>query len=266
MRLFECLGTILSYLLNIAQFSPFQDRAITQAPILGPQRLLIASTRKGPVFRPPGRKRHGKDSTFECDYSAMTGWDKCSTELDRGCWLVSDKGEKFDITTDYEHFTPKGILRTYTLNIYDNDTLNVDGMVFPEGKLFDNIYPGPWLQACWGDTVQVTVNNHMKHNGTSIHWHGIRQLKTMHMDGVNGITQCPIAPGKSFTYRWKALQYGSAWYHSHYSMQYADGLVGPLVCDIFSYNLSKLANWFFQCRRSMGLLHIHMMKLPKHHY
>lgn len=51
----------------------------------------------------------------------------------------------------------------------------------------------------------------------------------MHMDGVNGLTQCPIAPGDSFTYTWKAMQYGSAWYHSHYSVQYADGALGPMV-------------------------------------
>ena len=51
----------------------------------------------------------------------------------------------------------------------------------------------------------------------------------MHMDGVNGITQCPIAPGDTFEYTWKVTQYGSSWYHSHYSVQYADGAVGPIV-------------------------------------
>lgn len=51
----------------------------------------------------------------------------------------------------------------------------------------------------------------------------------MHMDGVNGVTQCPIAPGDSFNYTFRAMQYGSAWYHSHYSVQYADGALGPLV-------------------------------------
>ena len=51
----------------------------------------------------------------------------------------------------------------------------------------------------------------------------------MQHDGVNGITQCPIAPGVTSTYKWRVMQYGSAWYHSHYSDQYADGLLGPLV-------------------------------------
>lgn len=51
----------------------------------------------------------------------------------------------------------------------------------------------------------------------------------MHMDGVNGITQCPIAPNDYFVYKFNATQYGSSWYHSHYSVQYADGAVGPLT-------------------------------------
>jgi FtsP/CotA-like multicopper oxidase with cupredoxin domain len=48
------------------------------------------------------------------------------------------------------------------------------------------------------------------------------------MDGTNGITECPIAPGQSKTYTFKATQYGTSWYHSHYSVQYADGLVGTI--------------------------------------
>lgn len=68
--------------------------------------------------------------------------------------------------------------------------------------------------------------------GTSIHWHGIRQLRTTYMDGVNGVTQCPIAPDDQFNYVWKTWQYGSSWYHSHYSVQYADGMQGPIVSNI----------------------------------
>ena len=49
------------------------------------------------------------------------------------------------------------------------------------------------------------------------------------MDGVNGITQCPIAPGDFFVYNFTLHQYGSSWYHSHYSVQYADGAAGPMT-------------------------------------
>jgi FtsP/CotA-like multicopper oxidase with cupredoxin domain len=44
-----------------------------------------------------------------------------------------------------------------------------------------------------------------------------------------GFTQCPIAPGKTFTYRSKAELYGTSWWHSHFSAQYADGVFGPLI-------------------------------------
>lgn len=49
------------------------------------------------------------------------------------------------------------------------------------------------------------------------------------MDGVNGVTQCPIAPGDYFVYNFTLTQYGSTWYHSHYSVQYADGSAGPIT-------------------------------------
>jgi FtsP/CotA-like multicopper oxidase with cupredoxin domain len=49
------------------------------------------------------------------------------------------------------------------------------------------------------------------------------------MDGVSGISQCPIAPGESFTYRWKATTYGTSWWHGHHALQYGGGLWGPMV-------------------------------------
>lgn len=39
----------------------------------------------------------------------------------------------------------------------------------------------------------------------------------------------PIAPGQSFTYRWRATRYGTTWYHSHFSLQYSEGLLGPII-------------------------------------
>lgn len=48
-------------------------------------------------------------------------------------------------------------------------------------------------------------------------------------DGVPGITQGQINPGCSFTFRWKATQHGSYFYHAHSSSQIDDGLYGPIV-------------------------------------
>lgn len=92
-------------------------------------------------------------------------------------------------------------------------------------------YPGPAIIADWGDTIQVTVNNELQDNGTSFHWHGLRQLHSNDMDGVNGITECPLAPGASKTYSFQATEYGTSWYHSHFSLQYGDGVVGPIIIN-----------------------------------
>ena len=46
---------------------------------------------------------------------------------------------------------------------------------------------------------------------SSIHYHGLHQLNSNHMDGVPGVTECPIAPGNSKTHSFIASQYGTAW-------------------------------------------------------
>jgi FtsP/CotA-like multicopper oxidase with cupredoxin domain len=49
------------------------------------------------------------------------------------------------------------------------------------------------------------------------------------MDGTNGITQCPIQPNSSLAYNFTLQQFGTYWYHAHYSTYYQDGLFGPLI-------------------------------------
>ena len=124
-----------------------------------------------------------------------------------------------------------GIVRSY-------DFVIERGYKAPDGVnksviLINGQFPGPMIEANWGDTIQVTVTNNIENEGTSLHWHGILQKETPWYDGVPSVQQCPIAPGKTFTYTFNALTYGTTWYHSHYSAQYADGLLGPLI--IYGY-------------------------------
>lgn len=115
--------------------------------------------------------------------------------------------------------TPPGITREYFLEVDGDVTLFADGFEKTSGKVFNKQYPGPLIEACWGDELVIHVKNNYGRNGTTVHWHGIRQLNTNQMDGVNGVTQCPIAQGDTFTYKFRLLQYGHTWYHSHYSLQ-----------------------------------------------
>lgn len=70
-----------------------------------------------------------------------------------------------------------------------------------------------------------------QNNGTSIHFHGIRQQNNTQNDGVSSVTQCPTAPGDTITYKWRATQYGSSWWHSHFYVQAADGLFGGIIIN-----------------------------------
>ncbi|KAJ0743207.1 putative laccase [Helianthus annuus] len=75
--------------------------------------------------------------------------------------------------------------------------------------------PGPTLYAREGDTVLVRVVNKVKYN-VSIHWHGIRQLRTGWADGPAYITQCPIRPGHNYVYNFTITgQRGTLFWHAH---------------------------------------------------
>ncbi|KAL4930442.1 oxidoreductase tpcJ [Aspergillus undulatus] len=140
----------------------------------------------------------------------------------RECWGT------YNISTDYHSITPyTGVTREYWL-VAENRTLAPDGYE-RQMLVFNGTSPGPLLEADWGDELVIHVRNGLEHNGTAVHWHGIWQRGTNQYDGVPGVTQCPIPPGSTFTYRFRATQYGTSWYHSHYSLQLADGLYGPLV-------------------------------------
>ncbi|XP_010256659.1 PREDICTED: laccase-4 [Nelumbo nucifera] len=76
-------------------------------------------------------------------------------------------------------------------------------------------FPGPTLYAREDDTVLVKVVNHVQYNVT-IHWHGIRQLRTGWADGPAYITQCPIQPGQSYVYNFTITgQRGTLLWHAH---------------------------------------------------
>lgn len=146
------------------------------------------------------------------------------TPTSRGCW------GKYDIQTNYYATVPDtNATREYWLSVEG-------GLCAPDGyqrtcMTFNGTIPGPAIIADWGDNVVIHVTNNLRDNGTAVHWHGIRMWNSTEYDGAPGVTQCPIAPGQSMTYRFRATQYGSSWYHSHHSLQYGDGLFGPIILN-----------------------------------
>lgn len=140
------------------------------------------------------------------------------------CW------GNYSLSTNwYDEAPDTGVVREFWWEITET-TLAPDGFSRPV-QTINGTVPGPQITADWGDTIIVHVKNSATQNGSSIHWHGIRQMGSNLFDGVSGITQCPTAPGDSFTYQWKATQYGTTWYHSHFSLQAWNGVFGGVVIN-----------------------------------
>ena len=85
--------------------------------------------------------------------------------------------------------------------------------------------PGPTIEVVEGDLVRLFVTNKLPEH-TTIHWHG-QQLPNG-MDGVGGLTQPQIAPGKTFAYEFTAQRAGTFMYHPHADemVQMAMGMMG----------------------------------------
>lgn len=85
--------------------------------------------------------------------------------------------------------------------------------------------PGPTIEVVEGDRVRIFVTNKLPEH-TSIHWHGQRLPNGM--DGVTGLTQPGIQPGKTFVYDFIAKRPGTFMYHPHADemTQMAMGMMG----------------------------------------
>ncbi|KAK4485296.1 hypothetical protein RD792_007930 [Penstemon davidsonii] len=113
----------------------------------------------------------------------------------------------------------ESIIRHYKFDLVKKNTTKLCSskpIITVNGK-----FPGPTLYAREGDTVIVRVVNHVRDNVT-IHWHGVRQLRTGWSDGPAYITQCPIQTGQSYIYNFTLTgQRGTLLWHAHISWQRA---------------------------------------------
>jgi len=88
--------------------------------------------------------------------------------------------------------------------------------------------PGPTIEVVEGDRVRIFVTNRLPEK-TTIHWHG--QPVPNGMDGVAGLTQPAIMPGKTYVYEFEAKRPGTFMYHPHADemTQMAMGMMGSWV-------------------------------------
>ncbi|CAN1831613.1 L-ascorbate oxidase [Linum perenne] len=128
----------------------------------------------------------------------------CLVMVSQGCWALE---LKWDV--EYIFWSPDG---------EENMVMGINGK-----------FPGPMINVTVGEIVHIEVTNKLNTEGVVIHWHGIRQQGTPWADGTASISQCAIAPGVTFTYRFTVDKAGTYFYHGHYGMQRSAGLYGSLI-------------------------------------
>ncbi len=93
---------------------------------------------------------------------------------------------------------------------------------------FGGQVPGPEIRVRKGQILQALLVNQLPAE-TTVHWHGVAIRNDM--DGVPGMTQAPVPPGREFTYRFAVAEPGTYWYHPHAGVQLDRGLYGPLIVE-----------------------------------
>lgn len=115
---------------------------------------------------------------------------------------------------------------TVRYDLYVTDTMvNYTGK-HRHGLAVNGSIPAPPLIFTEGDTAEIYLHNMLK-TESSIHWHGV--ILPNEQDGVPFLTTSVIPGGTTHLYKFKVVQNGTYWYHSHTGLQQQVGTYGALI-------------------------------------
>ncbi|KAE9616802.1 putative laccase [Lupinus albus] len=113
--------------------------------------------------------------------------------------------------------------RFYTWNVTYGDIYPLG--VKQQGILINGQFPGPLIESVTNDNLIISVFNSLD-EPFLISWNGVQQRRNSWQDGVYG-TNCPIPPGKNFTYVLQVKdQIGSYFYFPSLAFHKAAGGYG----------------------------------------
>ncbi len=112
----------------------------------------------------------------------------------------------------------------------DEVSWEVEPGKFVDALAYNGAVPGPTMYVDTGDKVTIRIINHLDHEGTSFHPHGLKN-HDFSIDGVTFISQDPIETGDSMDYTFVAEEESVVGYHSHHMSlhQVPNGLFGMMV-------------------------------------
>ncbi|KAI8022746.1 hypothetical protein LOK49_LG03G03860 [Camellia lanceoleosa] len=115
--------------------------------------------------------------------------------------------------------------RFFTWNVTYGDIYPLG--VRQQGILINGQFPGPDIYSVTNENLIINVFNSLP-EPFLISWNGIQQRRNSYQDGVYG-TNCPIPPGKNFTYTLQVKdQIGSFFYFPSLSFHKAAGSFGGI--------------------------------------
>ena len=172
---------------------------------------------------------YSNDTISSCDSGATT----CEFFLEAGLRLPMRKGVGQKV---YINETDGKLYLYGQQNTEQDMYVNPDDVVLADGSshervlfLFNKTMPGPTLTVYKDQEIIVHVKNNLINDGLTVHFHGIEMRNTPWMDGAAFVTQCPILPGQSFTYKFRPNRKGTYFYHSHLGTQVNMGLFGAFI-------------------------------------
>jgi FtsP/CotA-like multicopper oxidase with cupredoxin domain len=118
-----------------------------------------------------------------------------------------------DVATEIQNTWPRKDLQKSL-----PDYLSVAVMVDDDVENHEYVLMGRPIHCIEGEMLELTVENNIESTGISIHFHGFEMESAIEYDGVVGLTQCPISPKNTFTYKFIVEESpGTYWYHTHSS-------------------------------------------------
>jgi CopA family copper-resistance protein len=170
-------------------------------------------TEKPKTTLPPNKETQVKDTTGKTE----TPVEEHEMETD------STEGNAADQIQSTVYIVPG---KTVRYDLYVNDTLVKFTGRNKKAIAINGSIPAPTLVFTEGDTAEIYLHNMLKEE-TSLHWHGV--ILPNQADGVPFLTTKKVGPGETHLYKFKVVQNGTYWYHSHSALQEQSGMYGALL-------------------------------------
>lgn len=142
----------------------------------------------------------------------------------------TDLTKKTSGTTAAQAVSTKQLTGNHFTLVAKEATLSITNKFKVNAWTFNGSVPGSEIRVKQGTPVKITLKNELP-EPTSIHFHGINVPNAM--DGVPGVTQNAVQPGKSFTYEFTPTVPGTYMYHTHQNglKQLDKGLYGAFIVE-----------------------------------